>query len=260
MASVFQLAGLPCCTVQPQQGGRAFAPCAGIFANRFADHAGIADPVKHVIADLEHQAQVFGEAQQTRTLVGRASAEHRSSFHREPDQRPGLTRFAVKQIPLGRFSRGVKVHHLPAGQPILTDRAGQREDQCNANIRIRVRGFIGQQLEPEGQQCIPGENGGRFVKFAVQRRAAAAQVIIIHTRQVVMHQRLGVDAFDRCTDAERQGIRSADQFADRRNQQRAEPFATANRSIAHRLSQPPITSFGLPDRAIQRCIDIPTQA
>ena len=41
-----------------------------------------------------------------------------------------------------------------------------------------------------------------FVISAVDGRLAAPQVIIVHTRQVVMHERIDMDRFDRCTNAQ----------------------------------------------------------
>ena len=47
-----------------------------------------------------------------------------------------------------------------------------------------------QQRERQYLQRIAGEYGGRFIEGAMTGRATAAQVVIVHRRQIVMHQRV----------------------------------------------------------------------
>ena len=54
-----------------------------------------------------------------------------------------------------------------------------------------------QNVEGEGQQAVAGENRGRLVEFLVRGRLAAPQVVVVHRRQIVMHQRIAVHAFER---------------------------------------------------------------
>ena len=58
---------------------------------------------------------------------------------------------------------------------------------------------LGQDVEGEGLQGIAGEDRGRLVEGLVHGRPAAAQIIIVHGRQVVMDERIAVDAFERGT-------------------------------------------------------------
>ena len=46
-------------------------------------------------------------------------------------------------------------------------------------------------------QGIAGEDRGGFVEGDVHGRPAAAQGVVVHRRQVVVHQRIGVDQFHR---------------------------------------------------------------
>jgi hypothetical protein len=54
-------------------------------------------------------------------------------------------------------------------------------------------GVLAEDLERERLQRVAGENRGRLVEFDVRRRTAAAQVIVVHRRQVVVHERVGVN-------------------------------------------------------------------
>ena len=56
-----------------------------------------------------------------------------------------------------------------------------------------MRGGVSHHLKSIGQQAIARQNGSRLVIGLVDGRAAAAQIIIIHGRQIVMDQRIAVD-------------------------------------------------------------------
>jgi len=54
-------------------------------------------------------------------------------------------------------------------------------------------GPTGQNLKGERLQGIPREDGRCLTKGAVAARFATSQVIIVHGRQVIMYQRIGVN-------------------------------------------------------------------
>ena len=65
----------------------------------------------------------------------------------------------------------------------------------------------------------------------------APQVVVVHARQVVVDQRVDVDAFHREPDAQRAVAVDVEQRAGRRHEQRTHPLAPADRGVAHRLVQ-----------------------
>jgi hypothetical protein len=76
--------------------------------------------------------------------------------------------------------------------------------------------LAGQQFEGERLQRVAGEDGGRLVERDVAGRLAAAQIVVVHRRQVVVDQRVGVDHLDgggagrpRCSRAHPAGQRRA---------------------------------------------------
>ena len=72
----------------------------------------------------------------------------------------------------------------------------------------------------------------------VQGRPAAAQVGVVHRRQVVMDQRIAVDAFQRCAGEQRGVARHAEHGRALDHQKRAQPLAAAEARIAHGVDQP----------------------
>ncbi len=92
---------------------------------------------------------------------------------------------------------GRQVHHLPAGHAGRAGGAGELDDQLGADEGILVRRLVGEDLEGQSVQRIAGEDRGAFVEGAVQSRLAAPQIVIVHARQIVVDQRIDVDALDR---------------------------------------------------------------
>ena len=93
---------------------------------------------------------------------------------------------------------------MPAGP----DGARQLEHQLGADERVLVGRRIGEDLERQGVEAVAGEHRGRLAERLVHGRLAAAQVVIVHARQIVVDQRIDVDRLDRGADAKRAVARS----------------------------------------------------
>ncbi|MNT39296.1 hypothetical protein D3C72_1755270 [compost metagenome] len=114
---------------------------------------------------------------------------------------------------------------------------------------------IGEDLEGQALQAVAGEYGAGFVEGLVGGRLAAAQVVVVHRRQIVMHQRVGVDQFDRAS--RRIGLRrfAAQGLAGGIHQQRAHPLAAVEHAVAHGLVEARQFRPGWFEQAFQRRID-----
>jgi farnesyl diphosphate synthase len=128
--------------------------------------------------------------------------------------------------------------------------ADKARDQLATDMRVLVRLRLRQDLEGEGQQRVAGEDGGRLVEPLVGGGPAAAQVIVVHARQVVVDQRIGMDAFDRCGDAQGGAAINPESGGAGQRQERAQALAAAENGIAHRLQH---AGFG-PGRLRQQVI------
>ena len=102
------------------------------------------------------------------------------------------------------------------------------------NRRRRVR----QHFEGARLQRIAGENGRGFVEGAMTGGPATAQVVIVHGRQVVVHQAVDVDEFDRGRGGVEQFQRRAERFAGGVHQHGTHALAARERAVAHGLEQP----------------------
>ena len=63
------------------------------------------------------------------------------------------------------------------------------------------------------------------------------KIVVVHRRQIVVDQRIGVDAFDRRARAPRTVVRSPQRPRRLHGQERPQPLAAAERRIAHRLDE-----------------------
>ena len=92
-------------------------------------------------------------------------------------------------------SAACQVVSLAAHQRHRSSRAGQRRTTGRGNRR-RVNVF-GKHFEGHRQQRVAGQDRHAFSVNLVIRRPAAAQIIIVHGRQVVMNERIRVNHLDR---------------------------------------------------------------
>ena len=96
---------------------------------------------------------------------------------------------------------------------------------------------IGEDVERERVQAVAGEHRLGLAESLVHRRLAAAQIGIVHARQIVVDQRIDVDRLDRAADAQRSIAVDREQSRSGDGEQRPKPLAAADRGMAHRLEQ-----------------------
>ena len=96
---------------------------------------------------------------------------------------------------------------------------------------------MSEQFKSLGLQAVAHQQRSCFVVFNVAGRPATAQDIVIHARQVVMHERVGMDQFHGAGD-DFQSFRCAvRQLAGGKCEQGAHAFASAQAGVAHGLMQ-----------------------
>ena len=81
-----------------------------------------------------------------------------------------------------------EVQHLPARHPAEAGGAGERDDEGDADRRIRMGFGPRQDVERKGQQAVAHQDARGLVIGFVQGRPPAAQIVIVHGREVVMDQ------------------------------------------------------------------------
>ena len=82
-------------------------------------------------------------------------------------------------------------------------------------------------------QGVAREDGDRLVESAVDGRPPASQIVVVHRGQVVVDQRIGVQAFERCGRPDGSCPASPERTRRLDREKRPEPLAAAERRIAH---------------------------
>ena len=70
------------------------------------------------------------------------------------------------------------------------------------------------------------------------RGPATAEIVVVHRRKVVVHQRIGVDHLDGAGEWKDRTRRGARRLAGRERDDGTEPLAAAEEAVAHRLPEP----------------------
>ncbi len=83
-------------------------------------------------------------------------------------------------------------------------------------------------------QRVADEDRHRLVPFLVHGRLAAAQIVVVHRRQVVMHEAVGVDRLDRGGGEARGALRHAEDTRAFEHEKATQPLAAAH-GVGHRL-------------------------
>ena len=244
---------------RPARASRAFAPAAAehadhrrlaglrVLAGRFADQRRIAFEIEQIVGDLEGLADRRSIAR--RALC--AARRRRSRACRRPGRRSATARRSSSPAASAPRSRQAAAGRRRQSGPRRRDRASGRRPCRRApdarasaptsSMRTAGSGWVSrprQDVEGEGQQPVAGEDGGRLVEFLVRGRLAAPQRVVVHGRQIVVHQRVAMHAFERGAGHQRLLPRDVEQARAFDHQKRPEPLAAAEARIAHGLDQP----------------------
>jgi hypothetical protein len=95
----------------------------------------------------------------------------------------------------------------------------------------------GEDAEGVRQEGVAGEDRHRLAEDRVARRAPAPEVVVVHRRQVVVHERVGVDHLERARDRQHVGLGGVEELAGRDAERRPQALAAREEAVAHRAVQ-----------------------
>ena len=132
---------------------------------------------------------------------------------------------------------GFEIERLPARHAAGAGSRGKGGDQRHLAPGRQFRSVIREDTKSIGQQAVAGKDGGRLVEGLVDRRQAAPQIVVVHRRQIVMDQRIAMDAFERRGDSERRLSAHRKKRRAFHHQKRPEPLAAAQLAVPDRLHE-----------------------
>ena len=104
--------------------------------------------------------------------------------------------------------------------------------------------LVQQDVEGCGLEGIAGEDGGGLVIGLVNGGSAAADVVVVHTGQVVVDQAVGMDAFEGAGGAQHRPFLDVEQTGRLQREEGTQPLAGAEGRIAHGLGQARFRAVG----------------
>ena len=170
-------------------------PCGDVLAGGLAERSRRAFDVEHVVDDLKREARgvrVGVERAASDPVSGRPQAAPRRTAARI--SAPVFIRCIVSSCDSASVDPdAVEVDRLPAGHAADAGRLGEHR----AGSGAVGKAALGEHAERERLQRVAGEQRRRLAERDVARRLAAAQRVVVHAREVVVNERIGVDELDR---------------------------------------------------------------
>jgi hypothetical protein len=129
---------------------------------------------------------------------------------------------------------GGEIKHLPADHAIDTRRLGHRRHEPDARRGSRRGAPVSQDREGEGEEAIPGEDRRRLVESAMHSWLTPAQVIIIHRREIIMHEGIAMHGFECRRDAQGPFAGKTEERGAFDHEIRPQPLAACENRVTHR--------------------------
>jgi len=209
-----------------------------ILARRLAERRRRLGHVEDVVDDLEGEADrvaVLGERLPLARVRRAAGGAHQDAGAQEG---AGLPAVHVGERALVKLAADARqVDRLAAGHAAAA--RGARQQRAQARLQCRGDAVVGgrQDLERERLHGVAGKHRLGHPEADVHRRLAAAQDIVVHARQVVVDQRVGVDELDRAGCAQRRRTHAVDRIGRGEHEQRTQSLSAVEDGIAHGVAE-----------------------
>ena len=95
-----------------------------------------------------------------------------------------------------------------------------------------------------------------FAKNFVAGGTSSPKVVVVHAREIIVHQRVGVDAFERAGEGKRISDAAAASFGGRETKNRSQSLASGKKTVPHRLVERSGFRTRFRQVAIQRAVDL----
>src|SRR5690606_18397894 len=116
-------------------------------------------------------------------------------------------------------------------------------------------GRLGEDLEGDRQQGVSRQDGDALPILDVAGGPSPAEIVVVHAGEVVVHQRVGVDALDGGGGRERGVVAAATGFRRGQAEDGTKPFSAGEEAVAHGFVQRGWTRPGPGQVAVQGLVD-----
>ena len=227
-------------SIDAQHGHQCRLVASGILARALAQRRGVAPGVEQVVGDLEGSTDQRAETRQAAHLRGACQPQQRASFHRLLQQGAGFHGLHFEDLVHRQrlvAALGLEVECLAARHAAQPRSQRQMTHELAAQRRIVMGGRVGENIERIGEQAVAGEDRGRLVIGLVDRGTSAPQIVVVHRRQVIVHQRIAMDHLQRTGGAHGGFGGDVEQGRGLKRQERPQALAATQRCMAHGCQQ-----------------------
>ena len=206
-----------------------------VLARRLAELLAGLRHVEDVVNHLEREADVMAEIRERAELRGRAVRAHAAEPHGTAQQRGGLALVDEFQFGDGKFfAFAFQIGDLSGDELQRAGRAGDFQNDFVVRIARKFFALRGD-LKRLRQQRVAREHGDAFAENFVVGRLAAAEIVVVHRGQIVVDERIGVDALDGARERHGDCVAATTRFGGGQEQSRAHSFSAGEKRVAHRL-------------------------
>ena len=147
---------------------------------------------------------------------------------------------------------GAHIEHLTADHAIHARVFAQNTNTAHDGLRRNIL-CRRSRLKSRRQQSVTREDCRRFIESLVAGRSAAAQVVVIHARKVIMDERVGMDHLKRTRERQRLLDIAAAQAAEFQHDYRTQALAACHRGVLCGFENAVVTLAGLPREVFLQC-------
>src|SRR6266851_6915352 len=219
--------------LQPVNRGIGCLLLRHVFSCRLAERGGGFLDVKNVVRNLESPADSLAESPQARDIFGAGACAYGTGCDRGADQRSGFRAVNVLQhLRIDGLAFGFDVSDLATDHSI-DSASGSRHFDEDGDAAFGGGGGSSHGFESERKKSVTSKNGDGFAKFFMTSRFAAAEVVIVQCRQIIVNQGVGMDKFYRASGV-KGGCDIAGENARRlETEDGADALSTSEDAVAH---------------------------
>lgn len=211
--------------------------------------------VQDVVDDLEGKSHVIAEPGQGPELGGGGVGTHAAEADGGTEERGGLAFVDVAELGSGNaLPLALEVGNLTGDQLEGSGRPGEFED----DVVVTVAGADateGGDFESLGEESVAGKDGNAFAKDLVAGETSAAVVVVVHRREVVVDEGVGVDTLDGTGEGHGQGGRAAASLGGGERQDGTEPLAPGEKGVAHGPMDGSRANGGTREQTVEGAVD-----
>ncbi len=158
-----------------------------VFARRLAERGGVGGDIEDVVDDLKREAEVAADCAEIGERGGVFTGDDSAHDERGFDHGGGFVEVDKIEFVGGGvgLALGLEVFDLATNQTGAARGVGELSNERGGDGGL---GGVARGEESEGvrEQRIAGEEGGGFVEGFVAGGTAAAKIIVVHAREVVV--------------------------------------------------------------------------